>query len=339
MNAHGQPMDRPRVVVVTGASAGVGRATVRELARRGDSIGLLARGTAGLDATRREVEELGARALAIPTDVAYADAVESAAEWIETELGPIDAWINAAMVSVLAPVKDTTADEIRRVTEVTYLGAVNGTLSALRRMLPRDSGVIVQVGSALAYRSIPLQAAYCGAKHALVGFTDSLRSELIHDDSRVRVTAVHLPALNTPQFEWVRNKLPHRTKPVPPIYQPEVAARAIVRAVDRPQREILVGGSTVLAVHGTKVAPGLLDRYLATSAYSGQQTDELEDPARQDNLVAPVERDMGAHGRFDDEAMETDAEAGVVKRGGRVALAGAAGLIAAALALRTRRSS
>jgi short-subunit dehydrogenase len=302
---------QPRVVVVTGASAGVGRATVRELARTGASIGLIARGREGLEGARRDVQALGGRAVAIPTDVADADAVESAAEW--------------------------TADEIRRVTEVTYLGVVNGTLAALRRMLPRDSGVIVQVGSALAYRSIPLQAAYCAAKHAVVGFTDSLRTELLHDRSGVRVTVVHLPALNTPQFDWVRSRLPNRSQPVPPIYQPELAAQAIARAIDRPDRETFVGAPTVLAVQGHKVAPGLLDRFLAATAYDGQQTSEADDPGRPDNLFAPVDRDMGARGRFDGVARADDSERRVAQAGGVALLAGV-GLIATALAARARRS-
>jgi short-subunit dehydrogenase len=295
---------RVRVAVVTGASAGVGRATVRELAKRRVALGLLARGEAGLDAAREEARSLGARAVAIPTDVADAHAVDAAAAEIERELGPIDAWVNDAMTSVFAPVKETSAAEIRRVTEVTYLGVVHGTLAALRRMLPRDSGVIVQVGSALAYRSIPLQAAYCAAKHAVVGFTDSLRTELIHDHSNVRVTMVQLPALNTPQFEWVRSRLPRRAQPVAPIYQPEVAARAIVRAIDRPRREVLVGLPTVVAVQLQKLVPGILDRYLAATAYKAQQTQQPEDPNRPDNLYRPVDErvDEGARGRFDRQA-------------------------------------
>ena len=290
--------------MITGASAGVGRATVRELARRGTALGLLARGEEGLEAARDEVLALGGRAIAIPTDVADAGAVEAAAAQVERELGPIDAWVNDAMTSVFAPVRETTAEEIRRVTEVTYLGVVHGTLSALRRMLPRDSGVIVQVGSALAYRSIPLQAAYCAAKHAVVGFSDSLRTELIHDRSHVKVTMVQLPALNTPQFEWVRSKLPRRAQPVPPIYQPEVAARAIVKAIERPRREVLVGLPTMVAVQLQKLIPGLLDRYLAATGYDAQQTKEPEDPSRPDNLFRPVDtsEDEGAHGRFDARA-------------------------------------
>jgi short-subunit dehydrogenase len=295
---------RIRIAVVTGASAGVGRATVRELARRRVALGLLARGEEGLEAARDEARALGARAIVIPTDVADAEAVDAAAAQVERELGPIDAWVNDAMTSVFAPVMETSAAEIRRVTEVTYLGVVHGTLSALRRMLPRDSGVIVQVGSALAYRSIPLQAAYCAAKHAVVGFTDSLRTELLHDRSRVQVTMVQLPALNTPQFDWVRSRLPRRAQPVPPIYQPEVAARAIVRAIEHPRREVLVGLPTVASVQLQKLVPGLLDRYLAATGYRAQQTQQAEDPNRPDNLYRPVDetRDEGAHGRFERRA-------------------------------------
>ena len=234
-----------KVVVITGASAGVGRATAREFARHGARIGLLARGNDGLNAARREVEELGSEALVIPIDVADADQVESAAAQIEAEFGHIDIWINNAMTSVFSPIKQMTAEEFRRVTEVTYLGYVYGTLAALKRMLPRDRGVIVQVGSALAYRGIPLQAAYCAAKHAVQGFCDSLWCELLHDNSNVKVTMVHMPALNTPQFGWVKSRLPRKAQPVPPIFQPEVAAEAIYFAAHNPRREFYVGLPTV----------------------------------------------------------------------------------------------
>src|SRR5437867_8154503 len=261
------------VVVITGASAGVGRATVRAFARQGADIGLLARGVDGLEAARREVEAAGGRAIAIPTDVADADRVEAAADRIERELGPIDIWVNNAMASVFSPVKETTAEEFKRVTEVTYLGVVYGTLAALKRMLPRDRGCIVQVGSALAYRGIPLQSAYCGAKHAIQGFTESLRCELLHDGRRVRVTMVQLPAINTPQFDWSRSLMARRARPVAPIYQPEVAADAIVWASTHPRREIFVGGSTVATVLSNRVVPGMLDRYLGWTGYESQQTD------------------------------------------------------------------
>src|SRR5437773_605897 len=239
--------EKPEVIVITGASAGVGRATVQAFARRGAQLGLIARGPDGLEAARKEVDQLGGSALVFAIDVADAEKVEEAAARVEEAFGPIDIWVNNAMVSVFSPIKEMTADEFRRVTEVTYLGVVYGTLSALRRMLPRDRGSIVQVGSALAYRGIPLQAAYCGAKHAIQGFCDSLRAELLHDRSGVRVTMVQLPAMNTPQFEWVKSRLRNRAQPVPPIYQPEVAARAIVWASEHDRREIYVGFSTQAA--------------------------------------------------------------------------------------------
>jgi short-subunit dehydrogenase len=327
-----------RITVVTGASAGVGRATVRELARRGHSLALIARGDEGLKAAAREVDRAGRPVVILPTDVADPEQVEASAEETERHLGPIDVWVNNAMTSVFAPFWDIRPEEFRRVSEVTYLGVVNGTRAALRRMRPRGRGVIVQVGSALAYRSIPLQAAYCAAKHAVVGFTDSLRSELIHDGSGVRVSVVHLPALNTPQFDWLRNKLPHRAQPVPPIYQPEYAARAIVHAIDHPTRETLLGAPTVLAVQGHKVAPGLLDRYLAATAYGAQQEAEPEKPGRADNLFTPIDRDLGAHGRFDARAREATVE-GPLAASGRVAAIAGAGVAAALLALRARRSS
>ncbi len=288
------------IVVVTGASAGVGRATVRAFAGAGWDVGLIARGAAGLEAAAGEVRAVGRRALVLPLDLADADAVEAAAERVEQELGPIDVWINDAMESVFAPVSETKPDEYRRVTEVNYLGYVHGTLAALRRMTPRDSGVIVQIGSALAYRSIPLQSAYCATKHAIVGFTDSLRCELIHDRSHVRVTVVHMPALNTPQFGWVRSRLPNRAQPVPPIFQPEVAARAILFAATHPRRELFVGGPTLLAVWGQKFVPGRLDWYLGRTGYDAQQTGDRQHD-RADNLDRPLDQleDHGAHGHFD----------------------------------------
>ena len=326
-----------RVAVVTGASAGVGRAVVRELAGRGWDIGLIARGRDRLGATAREVEEAGRRAVVITADVADADAIEAAAERVEQELGPIDAWINNAMVSVFSPVREMTADEYRRVTEVTYLGYVHGTLSALRRMLPRDRGVIVQVGSALAYRAIPLQSAYCAAKHAIEGFTESLRTELIHDGSGVEVATVHLPAMNTPQFEWEKSRLERRPQPVPPIFQPEVAADAIVYAVEHPRREILLGGSTVMAVWGNKFIPGLLDQYLGRTGYDSQQTDEPEDPNRPSNLWEPVPGDYAARGRFDDRAADFSLQFWAVKHRsviGAVAAVGLTAIVATAARMR-----
>jgi NAD(P)-dependent dehydrogenase (short-subunit alcohol dehydrogenase family) len=293
---------RVEVVVITGASAGVGRAAVREFARHGARIALLARGTDGLKAAHKEVEELGSDALVIPIDVANADQVESAAAQIEAEFGQIDIWINNAMTSVFSPIKKMTPEEFQRVTQVTYLGYVYGTLAALKRMLPRDRGVIVQVGSALAYRGIPLQAAYCAAKHAVQGFCDSLWCELLHDKSNVKVTMVQMPALNTPQFGWVKSRLPRKAQPVPPIFQPEVAAEAIYFAAHHPRREFYVGLPTVGAIVADKIAPGLLDRYLARTGYDSQQYDGAEDPNRLDNLWQPVPGDHGAHGAFDARA-------------------------------------
>lgn len=290
---------RDKVVVVTGASAGVGRAVVRELARRGANVGLIARGTDGLAAARAEVEAMGGRAITLALDVADADAVDDAAERVERELGPIDVWINDAMVSVFAPIGETTPAEFKRVTEVTYLGYVHGTLAALKRMRPRDRGTIVQVGSALAYRSIPLQAAYCAAKHAVKGFSESLRTELLHDRCGVRVTQVHLPAVNTPQFAWSRAKLPRAPRPVPPVFQPEVIADAILFAASRERREVWVAWPAVKAILGERIAPGVADRWLAEHGYEAQQTRQPLASDRQDNLYAPVPGDHGAHGRFD----------------------------------------
>jgi NADP-dependent 3-hydroxy acid dehydrogenase YdfG len=292
----------PEVVVITGASAGVGRATAQVFARAGAHIGLLARGADGLEATRRDVEAAGGKGLIQSVDVARPEEVEAAAQAIEETFGLIDIWINNAMATIFAPFHAISAEEFRRATEVTYLGTVYGTMAALRRMRLRDRGMIVQVGSALAYRSIPLQSAYCGAKHAIRGFTDSLRSELIHDRSRVRLTMVQLPGLNTPQFDWARNRMPQKAQPIPPIYQPEVAAEAIYWAAHHDRRELFVGLSSVKAILGNKLAPGILDKYLATAAVTGQQTGEPADPTRADNLTAPLPGDHGAHGRFDDRA-------------------------------------
>ncbi len=292
----------PKVVVVTGASAGVGRAVVREFASEGASIGLIARGRGRLESAKQEVEARGGKALVIPADVADANAVDQAAEQVEQELGPIDVWVNDAMTTIFAPVEQITPEEFKRTTEVTYLGFVYGTMAALKRMKPRDRGTIVQVGSALAYRSIPLQSAYCGAKHAMVGFTDSVRSELIHDRSQVHLTVVHLPAMNTPQFSWCRTRLPRQPQPVPPIFQPEVAARAIVWASTHRRREVFIAWPTVKAIYGQDVAPAYADRYLAKYAYDRQETNQPVPANRPDNLFEPVEADYAAHGIFDDRA-------------------------------------
>jgi NAD(P)-dependent dehydrogenase (short-subunit alcohol dehydrogenase family) len=296
-----------QVVVVTGASAGIGRATARMLGQRGACVGLLARGDAGLQAAATEIKEAGGEALAIPTDVADYETVDQAASRVEERFGPIDAWINVAFTSVFAPFAQIEPDEFRRVTEVTYLGFVYGTMAALKRMLPRDSGVIVQVGSALGIRAIPLQSAYCGAKHAVNGFTESLRTELMHEGSNVRVTVVQMPAVNTPQFSWVLSRLGKHPQPVPPIYQPEVAARGVIYALDHPRRkQYWVGASTVATISGQRVAPALLDRYLARNGYSSQQTDQPISSGRPANLWEPLDgpggRDFGAHGVFDEQA-------------------------------------
>lgn len=302
-------MNRSEVVVITGASAGVGRATVREFAKHGAWIGMIARGNDGLEAARAEVESLGGKALVLPIDVADAAAVEAATERVERELGPIDIWVNNAMTSVFSPIKEMTPEEFKRVTEVTYLGYVYGTLAALKRMLPRDRGVIVHVGSALAYRSIPLQAAYCASKHAVLGFFASLRTELMHDGSHVKTTMVQMPALNTPQFGWVKSRLPRKAQPVPPIYQPEVAARAIYYAAHHPgKREYFAGWSTVKAIVGNKIVPSYADHYLARNGYDAQQHDGAEDPNRPNNLYESVPGDHGAHGKFDDRARASSVE-------------------------------
>ena len=320
------------VVVITGASAGVGRATARNFARHGARIALLARGTDGLEAAQREVQELGGTAIVIPVDVANAEQVEAAAARVEIDLGKIDIWINNAMTSVFSPIKEMTPEEFRRVTEVTYLGCVYGTLAALKRMLPRDRGVIVQVGSALAYRGIPLQSAYCAAKHAVQGFCDSLRCELLHDQSCVRLTMVQLPALNTPQFGWVKSRLPRKAQPVPPIFQPEVAAEAIYFAAHNPRREFYVGAPSVAVIVANKFVPGLLDHYLARTGYDSQQYDGAEDPNRPNNLWQPVPGDHGAHGAFDARARSWSPQLWTSEHRTLVALAaiglGISGLIA-----------
>jgi NAD(P)-dependent dehydrogenase (short-subunit alcohol dehydrogenase family) len=320
-----------RVVVVTGASAGVGRATAQAFGKRGDRVALLARGEDGLNAACAEVESLGGRALAIPTDVADADQVEAAAQRAEDELGPIDVWVNDAMTTVFSPFKQLTPEEYRRATEVTYLGYVWGTMAALKRMLPRDRGTIVQVGSALAYRAIPLQAPYCGAKFAIRGFTDSIRTELIHDKRNVHITMVQLPAVNTPQFNWCKTRLPNHPQPVPPIYQPEVPAEAIVWAAEHRRREVWVGRSTIKAIVGNKLVPGFADWYLGRTGFKSQQTSDPVAPDRPSNLFEPVSGMHTTHGIFDDKATVSSSEVWLSEH--RPWLAGATAVGAAGLAL------
>ena len=316
---------KQEVVVVTGASAGLGRAIAERFARDGSAIGLIARGHERLDAARAEVERLGGRALVLPLDVADAAAIENAAQQVERELGEIDVWINNAMVSVYSPIKEMLPEEFHRVTEVTYLGYVYGTLAALKRMLPRDRGVIIQVGSALAHRSIPLQAAYCAAKHAIMGFHESLLSELVHDGSGVRTTMVQMPAMNTPQFDWAKSRLPRRTQPVPPIFQPEVGADAVHHAVrHNVGRELLVAWPTVKAVVGEKLVPAYIDRRLGRQGYASEQTELPADPARPDNLWGPAPGPYGAHGRFDDRSKDFSVELWLAKHRPWLQLAGAA---------------
>ncbi|WP_338875109.1 SDR family oxidoreductase [Spirosoma sp. SC4-14] len=291
-------MKTKKVVVVTGASAGLGRAIVREFAKQGANIGLIARGLEGLEGAKREVEACGGRALICPLDVANADAVDKAADEIEATFGPIDVWVNNAMNSVFSPISEMKPEEYKRVTEVTYLGQVYGALAALKRMRPRNRGSIIFVGSALAYRGIPLQSAYCGSKHAIQGFYDSLRAELLHEKSGIHTCMVQLPAMNTTQFGFVRSKLPKKPKPMGTIYEPEVAARAIVYASESDHRELYVGWPTVEAIVGNKIAPSIGDWELARSGYKGQMTNEPEDPTRPDNLWEPLPGDHGAHGPF-----------------------------------------
>lgn len=323
------------VVVITGASAGTGRALARLYGRRGARVALLARGEKGLAGAAEDVRDSGGQPLSIPVDVADADHVEAAAERVEAELGTIDVWINAAFTTVFAPAHDITAEEFRRVTEATYLGFVHGSLAALRRMRPRDRGTLVQVGSALAYRGVPLQSAYCAAKHAIQGFHESLRCELLHERSGVRTTMVQLPAVNTPQFSWVLSRLPKHPQPVPPIYQPEVAARGILHAADHPgRREYWVGGSTVGTLLAHAAAPGLVDRYLARTGYDAQQNADVEDPWRAVNLWKPADgpdgRDYGAHGVFDASAHGRSRQLWLSRHRGAVTAAAGA-LLAAGL--------
>jgi NAD(P)-dependent dehydrogenase (short-subunit alcohol dehydrogenase family) len=302
-----------QTVVITGASAGIGRATAQLYGRRGARVGLVARGQTGLDGAVRDVERAGGTALAVPTDVADYDQVKEASRRIEDAFGPIDVWINVAFTSVFAPFWEITAEEFKRVTEVSYLGFVYGTRVALDLMKPRDRGTIVQVGSALGDRSIPLQSAYCGAKHAINGFTSSLRTELMHEKSNVHITVVQMPAVNTPQFSWVLSRLPNHPQPVPPIYQPEVAGRGVAFAADHPGRkQYWVGASTAATILANKFAAPLLDRYLARTGFGSQQTDEAVEPDRPDNLWEPVDgqggHDHGSHGEFDDKAHHSSPE-------------------------------
>jgi NAD(P)-dependent dehydrogenase (short-subunit alcohol dehydrogenase family) len=328
-----------QVIVVTGASGGVGRAVARRYGARGDKVAVLARGVDGLAGVTKEIEAAGGTALPVEVDVADHAAVDAAATHVEAELGPIDVWINDAFTSVFAPFMQVSPDEFKRLTEVTYLGYVYGTRAALRRMLPRDRGTVVQVGSALAYRGIPLQSGYCGAKHAIQGFTESLRCELLHDKSNVHVTMVQLPAVNTPQFDWVLSRLRHKAQPVPPIYQPEVAARGIVYAADHPRRrEYWIGGSTVATLLANAVAPGMLDRYLARTGYKSQQTDQPRTADQPANLWRPAdgphEPDYGAHGRFDGRAKTHSVQLWASQHHGVLAGAAAAAALAALLGRR-----
>jgi NAD(P)-dependent dehydrogenase (short-subunit alcohol dehydrogenase family) len=324
-----------KIVVITGASAGVGRASARLFGKEGWRVALVARGVDGLEGAKREIEQAGGQAMVLPTDVADERAVEEAAARVERDWGPIDVWVNDAMATIYCEFMQIPPEDFRRATEVTYLGAVWGTRAALARMLPRDRGTVVQVGSALAYRSIPLQAPYCGAKSALRGFTDSLRSELIHRKSRVHMTMVQLSAFNTPQFDWGRTCMTKQPQPLPPIFQPEVAARAVYFAATHRRRELWVGWPAIKAIVGTRLLPGLGDRILAREAYGGQHTDQPVPPGRKDNLYEPVPGDHGAHGRFDSRARHSSAQLWLTMH--RAALLAGGGLALAAGAALLRR--
>ena len=324
----------PPVVLITGASAGLGRAIAHAYASKGAKLALVARNPEALDAARQECEARGSTAITIPTDVSDFDAVEAAAERTERELGPIDIWINDAMVGVFSPVKEMEASDYKRVTEVLYLGFVHGTMAALKRMLPRDDGTIIQIGSALSYRSVPLQSAYCAAKHAINGFTDALRCELHHDNSSVKITTIQMPAMNTIQFDWVKNRMPHMTQPVPPIFEPELSAKVVLAAgfAKRPRREYWVGTPTVEAIIGQRVIPGLLDWYLGKTCYKNQQIPTKQDPNAPNNLYNYVPGKWSARGKFSDRSKRTGAEVFVTLHRHWFAL-GALGLAAAGLGI------
>jgi short-subunit dehydrogenase len=323
---------RDKVVVITGASGGVGRCVARLLARKGARLGLLARGRDGLEGARREVEQLGGQAVVCSADVSNADQVEAAAQAVEEHFGPIDVWVNNAMVSMYSPFTDMTPAEFRHVVEVTLLGQVYGTHAALRRMIPRNAGVIISVGSALAYRSIPLQSAYCASKHGIEGFVESIRCELIHDNINVRVSMVHLPGVNTTQFSWTKNKMPNKVRPTGPIYQPELAADAILFAIENERRQVFLGYPTVEAVVGEKLIPGFLDKYLAHAAWEGAMLPEPADPNHHDNFWEPVPGDQGAHGPFDDQAHTVCPQLWLTQHRNALLAAGTAALAGAGLA-------
>jgi NAD(P)-dependent dehydrogenase (short-subunit alcohol dehydrogenase family) len=329
------------VAVVTGASGGVGRATVRMLAERGARVVLLARGMEGLEGAKRDVESRGGQALAIPTDVSKFEEVQAAADRAERELGPIDLWVNNAMVSMYSPFIEMSPEEFRHIVDVTFLGNVYGTHCALKRMRSRDRGMIIQVGSALAFRSIPLQSAYCASKHAIHGFTESLRCELIHQKSNIRISTVNMPALNTTQFIWTKNKMPNQARPTGTIFQPEVAAEAILFAAEHDRRAIMVGYTTVEATLGEKVFPGVLNHYLAKAAWEGAMLPEPTDPNQPDNFWKPVPRDLGSHGQFDQSAREFSIELWATENRGPLllgALVVGAGLAALAFSRGARRT-
>ncbi|HVX84884.1 MAG TPA: SDR family oxidoreductase [Phycisphaerae bacterium] len=333
--------DSIETVVITGASGGVGRATVREFAKRLGKqarLALLARNVDALFAAKREVEQLGAKALVIPTDVSKSDQVFAAAERAVKEFGPIDVWINNAMVSAYAPFIALSPEEFAHITEVTYLGQVYGTMAALRNMVPRDKGTIVQIGSALAKRSIPLQSAYCGAKHAIVGFSESIRTELFHMKSNVHITLVHLPGVNTTQFEWTLNKMPHKSKPVGTIYQPEVAADAIFFAAHHKRKEFLVGWPTIESTQVQKIASSALDHYLASAAWDGSQRKELADHEKPNNFWKPVHGDRGSHGPFDPQSKPRSLQVWANKNRNWIALGAATAALTTVALAKSRRN-